>query len=93
MENSLRTLRNLILRGDSVENLRTIPAESVDMVFADPPYNLQLGGSLFRPDQSRVDGVEESWDRFDNFEAYDLFTLEWLTEVKRVLKKIGRAHV
>ncbi len=93
MENSLRTLRNLILRGDSVENLRTIPGESVDMVFADPPYNLQLGGSLVRPDQSRVDGVEESWDRFDNFEAYDLFTLEWLTEVKRVLKKNGSLWV
>jgi len=73
--------------------LRKLPDASINMVFADPPYNLQLGGDLLRPNHSRVDGVEEDWDRFDGFAAYDAFTRDWLTEVKRVLKPDGSLWV
>jgi modification methylase len=65
----------------------------VDLVFADPPYNLQLGGELLRPDNSRVDGVDEDWDRFASFEAYDAFTRAWLTACRRVLKDEGTLWV
>src|SRR5690606_2716902 len=63
-----------------------LPAASVDLVFADPPYNLQLEGELLRPNNSRVDGVEEEWDRFDGFADYDAFTRAWLSEARRVMK-------
>ena len=76
----------LIVTGDSVEAMGRLPAESVDLVFADPPYNLQLEGELKRPDQSRVDGVEEDWDRFESFATYDAFTRGWLSAAKRVMK-------
>ena len=82
-----------ILIGDCVEMMRTLPDRSVDLVFADPPYNLQLGGELTRPDQSRVDAVDDEWDRFDSFEAYDTFTRAWLTEARRVLKDDGALWV
>ena len=72
--------------GDSIELLAELPPRSVDLVFADPPYNLQLAGELTRPDQSRVDGVEDDWDRFDDLAAYDDFTRAWLRGVHRVLK-------
>ena len=75
-----------IIQGDSLEVLRTLPDKSVDLVFADPPYNLQLGGDLHRPDQSKVDAVDDDWDRFASFEAYDTFTRAWLIECRRVLK-------
>src|SRR5919199_6937159 len=67
-----------ILVGDCVPLMARMPAASVELVFADPPYNLQLDGALFRPDNSRVDGVDEDWDRFQSFEAYDAFTRAWL---------------
>ncbi|MEO0392905.1 MAG: site-specific DNA-methyltransferase [Pseudomonadota bacterium] len=73
--------------------MNAMPAQSVDMVFADPPYNLQLRGELARPDHSRVDGVDEAWDRFDDLAAYDRFTTEWLTAAKRVLKPNGTLWV
>jgi modification methylase len=78
-----------ILIGDCIEQLRTLPDACVDMVFADPPYNLQLGGDLLRPDNSKVDAVDDDWDKFDSFAAYDAFTREWMTECRRILKPEG----
>ncbi|HWU03602.1 MAG TPA: site-specific DNA-methyltransferase [Novosphingobium sp.] len=78
-----------ILEGDCVSAMRSLPSASVDMIFADPPYNLQLGGDLARPDGSQVDAVTDDWDKFDSFAAYDRFTREWLTEARRVLKPNG----
>ena len=77
---------NGIIKGDCVASLEKLPANSVDLVFADPPYNLQLGGDLLRPDESRVDAVDDAWDAFDTFEAYDAFTRAWLLAVRRVMK-------
>ncbi len=82
-----------ILSGDCIAAMRAMPAASVDLVFADPPYNLQLGGDLNRPDGSMVDAVTDDWDRFDSFAAYDRFTRDWLTEAKRVLKPDGALWV
>ncbi len=65
---------------------RSLPAASVDLVFADPPYNLQLAGDLKRPDDSRVDAVDDDWDKFASFAAYDDFTRAWLTACRRVMK-------
>jgi len=82
-----------ILPGDCVTAMRTLPAASIDLVFADPPYNLQLGGDLNRPDGSHVDAVTDAWDRFDSFADYDAFTRNWLTECRRVLKPDGALWV
>ena len=82
-----------ILPGDCVEAMRRLPAASVDMIFADPPYNLQLGGDLNRPDGSHVDAVTNDWDKFDSFAAYDAFTRAWLVEARRVLKPNGSLWV
>ena len=82
-----------ILDGDCVEAMRSIPTASVDLIFADPPYNLQLGGDLNRPDGSAVDAVTDHWDQFDSFKAYDDFTRDWLTEARRVLKPDGALWV
>jgi modification methylase len=78
-----------ILIGDSIRILNDLPAHSVDAVFADPPYNLQLAGELHRPDNSRVDGVDDEWDKFSDFAAYDQFTHDWLKAAKRILKPDG----
>jgi modification methylase len=82
-----------ILPGDCVAAMRSLPSASIDLVFADPPYNLQLGGELNRPDGSHVDAVTEHWDRFDSLAAYDAFTRAWLTEARRVLKPDGALWV
>ncbi|HMT47557.1 MAG TPA: site-specific DNA-methyltransferase [Novosphingobium sp.] len=82
-----------ILDGDCVEAMRSLPSASVDMIFADPPYNLQLGGDLSRPDGSHVDAVTDHWDQFDSFAAYDAFSRAWLTEARRVLKPNGSLWV
>lgn len=82
-----------ILDGDCVEAMRSLPTDSVDMIFADPPYNLQLGGDLARPDGSHVDAVTDEWDKFDSFAAYDAFSRAWLTEARRVLKPNGSLWV
>ncbi len=82
-----------IIPGDCVTAMRSLPDASVDMVFADPPYNLQLGGDLNRPDGSHVDAVTDAWDKFDSFATYDKFTREWLTEARRVLKPNGSLWV
>jgi len=84
---------DVILRGDCIERLKGLPDKSVDMVFADPPYNLQLGGDLLRPDNSKVDAVDDDWDKFDSFAAYDAFTRAWLGECRRVLKDEGTLWV
>ncbi len=76
-----------ILRGDCVAHMAALPANCVDLVFADPPYNLQLKGDLKRPDDSRVDAVDDSWDQFASFAAYDDFTRAWLLACRRVMKK------
>ena len=75
-----------ILKGDCVAMLERLPEKSIDVIFADPPYNLQLDGDLHRPDQSKVDAVDDHWDQFESFEAYDAFTRAWLLAAKRVLK-------
>ncbi len=82
-----------ILSGDCVAAMRCLPDDSVDMIFADPPYNLQLGGDLNRPDGSHVDAVTDHWDQFTSFATYDAFTKAWLTEARRVLKPDGALWV
>lgn len=82
-----------ILRMDCIEAMRGLPAKSVDMIFADPPYNLQLGGDLNRPDGSAVDAVTDDWDKFDSIAAYDAFTRAWLAEARRILKDDGTIWV
>ena len=85
--------KNCIYHGDSLSILKTIPSNSVDLVFADPPYNLQLKNKLLRPDSSKVDAVNDKWDQFESFKNYDDFTTNWLTEVKRVTKQDGTIWV
>ena len=91
MASSLPTDR--ILVGDCVELMNSLPECSVDLIFADPPYNLQLKGDLHRPDNSRVDAVNDHWDQFDSFRAYDDFTNAWLSAARRILKKDGAIWV
>ena len=86
-------LRDTILHGDCLDLLADLPEGEFDAVFADPPYNLQLNGDLYRPNQTRVDGVEEAWDQFSGFAAYDAFTRAWLTGCRRVLKDTGTLWV
>ena len=82
-----------IYQGDCVDILSSLPDRSVDLVFADPPYNLQLQQELWRPNMTRVDAVDDEWDRFDGFAAYDQFTRDWLTACRRVLKDTGTIWV
>ncbi|WP_413788591.1 site-specific DNA-methyltransferase [Paludibacillus litoralis] len=82
-----------IIAGDCVAAMNALPAASVDLIFADPPYNLQLRGELHRPDNSRVDAVDDAWDQFDGFAAYDRFTREWLSAARRLLKPNGALWV
>ncbi len=83
----------MILEGDCIEQLAALPDGCVDVVFADPPYNLQLAGELTRPNNSRVDGVDDDWDKFDTLQAYDEFTRAWLTEAHRALSYDGTLWV
>ena len=78
---------NTILVGDCVEELEALPPASIDFIFADPPYNLQLENALTRPDQSLVDAVDDDWDKFSDFAEYDTFTRSWLTAARRVMKR------
>jgi len=82
-----------VLVGDCVELMAALPAKSVDLIFADPPYNLQLKHELYRPDSSRVDAVAAKWDKFGSFSEYDEFTSNWLTSARRVLKDTGTLWV
>ncbi len=79
--------------GDCIELMRRLEPESVEMCFADPPYNLQLQNELYRPNRTKVDAVDEEWDQFESMQAYDRFTEEWMTEVRRVLKPNGTLWV
>jgi modification methylase len=90
---SERPWLNRIIKGDCVASLDALPEQSVDLIFADPPYNLQLNGDLNRPDQSKVDAVDDEWDQFESFEAYDAFTRAWLLAARRVLKPTGSIWV
>ncbi|MDN5249105.1 MAG: site-specific DNA-methyltransferase [Alphaproteobacteria bacterium] len=85
--------RNSLIAGNCVTALEQIPSASVDMVFADPPYNLQLNGELHRPDNSIVSAVDDHWDQFESFKAYDAFTRAWLLACRRVLKPTGTLWV
>src|SRR3982750_1527081 len=82
-----------ILQGDCIAEMARLPDKSVDMIFADPPYNLQLGGDLFRPEGGRVDAVDDDWDKFDSLAVYDEFTRDWLHQARRVLKDDGTIWV
>ena len=84
---------NRILKGDCISLMNQLPEKSVDMIFADPPYNMQLKDTLTRPDQSKVDGVFDAWDKFASFDAYDGFTRDWLAAARRVLKDTGTIWV
>src|SRR6201986_4322557 len=82
-----------ILIGDCIGQMNALPAGSVDLIFADPPYNLQLEQSLVRPDQSKVDAVDDDWDKFESFAHYDAFTHAWLRAARRLLKPNGALWV
>ncbi|MBT4888899.1 MAG: site-specific DNA-methyltransferase [Rhodospirillales bacterium] len=81
--------QNKIIQGNCVEAMNALPEGSIDTIFADPPYNLQLEGELLRPNHSKVDAVDDAWDQFDSFAAYDKFTEEWMTAARRLLKPDG----
>ena len=82
-----------IVVGDSIDVMRQLPEGSVDMIFADPPYNLQLEGELHRPNNTKVDAVDNDWDQFDSFRAYDDFTRDWLSAARHVLSDKGSLWV
>jgi modification methylase len=84
---------NKVLKGDCTKIMRSLPESSVDLIFADPPYNLQLGGDLHRPDNSKVNAVDDHWDKFSSFNHYDEFTKDWLQAARRILKPNGAIWV
>ena len=86
-------LIDTIITGDCIKVMNQMEEKSVDLIFADPPYNLQLGDALLRPDNSNVNGVYEEWDNFDSMEAYDQYTIEWMSAAKRLLKDDGALWV
>lgn len=84
---------NQILHGNCIEILHSLPENSVDLVFADPPYNLQLQNDLYRPNHMKVDEVDNNWDKFSSFKEYDSFSRAWLSASRRVLKETGTIWV
>jgi len=84
---------NQIISGDAVQVMNGLPEKSVDLIFADPPYNMQIKGNLTRPDFSHVDGVDDDWDKFENYRSYDDFTASWLKAARRILKDNGAIWV
>ena len=82
-----------VIHGDCLEELERLPAESIDLIFAHPPYNLQLSGELWRPNMTKVAAVDDSWDRFNGFGEYDRLTQAWLSACRRVLKPEGAIWV
>ncbi len=84
---------NQILPGDAVQVMNRLPEKSIDLIFADPPYNMQIKGNLTRPDFSRVEGVDDEWDKFDDYPSYDQFTEAWLRAAQRLLKDEGAIWV
>jgi modification methylase len=89
----LNSYLNRVVVGDCIEKMNELPPESVDLIFADPPYNLQLNGDLERPDQTKVDGVKESWDKFKSISDYDNYTKQWMSSARRILKPNGSIWV
>ena len=89
----LKSYLNRVVVGDCIEKMNKLPAESVDLIFADPPYNLQLNGELERPDQTKVNGVKETWDKFKSISDYDNYTKEWMSSARRILKPNGSIWV
>ena len=89
----LKSYLNRVIVGDCIEKMNELPPESVDLIFADPPYNLQLNGELERPDQTKVDGVKESWDKFNSISDYDNYTKQWMSSARRILKPNGSIWV
>jgi DNA modification methylase len=90
---TIDTYLDRIIQGDCIEQLKELPPKSIDVVFADPPYNLQLEGELYRPNMTKVDAVDDDWDKFESFKAYDSFTRKWLKACRRVLKDTGTLWV
>ena len=90
---SIEKFLNRVLVGDCIEQMNKLPEVSVDLIFADPPYNLQLSGDLSRPDQTKVNGVNESWDKFASISEYDIYTKQWLIAARRILKPNGTIWV
>jgi DNA modification methylase len=84
---------NTVIQGDCTEELKKFPGNSIDLIFADPPYNMQLKNALYRPNNTKVDGVDDEWDQFASFAEYDSFCTAWLTECRRVLKNTGSIWV
>jgi len=82
-----------IINGDCIEVMNSLPEKSVDVIFADPPYNLQLAGDLLRPNNSKVDAVDDDWDQFAGYAEYDKFSKDWLKAAKRILKDTGTLWV
>ena len=82
-----------VIEGDCIAAMRALPEKCADLIFADPPYNLQLKNELRRPDNSRVDAVDDSWDQFSSFAEYDRFTHNWLAAARRLLKDGGALWV
>jgi DNA modification methylase len=89
----IKSSPDVILPGDCVDILAQLPEASVDLIFADPPYNLQLSQELYRPNQTKVDAVDNAWDKFESFKEYDHFTFQWLSACRRVLRKTGTLWV
>jgi len=90
---NIKKVLNTVINADCVETMNRLEENSVDMVFADPPYNLQLGETLLRPDNTLVNGVSEDWDNFESMSAYDEYTKQWLSAVRRILKDDGSLWV
>ena len=86
-------MKNKIILGDSIKEIKKLKDHSVDLIFADPPYNLQLKDTLYRPDQTTVEAVTQEWDKFKTYQEYDKFTNAWLNECMRVLKRGGALWV
>jgi DNA modification methylase len=84
---------NSIIQGDCVEELKKFPDNSIDLIFADPPYNMQLKNTLYRPNNTKVDGIDDEWDKFSSFAEYDDFCAAWLSECRRILKDTGSIWV
>lgn len=85
--------KDVILKGNCIDLMKGLPARSIDLIFADPPYNLQLNGDLHRPNNTKVDAVDDEWDKFESLAAYDQFTREWLNAARRILKDDGAIWV
>lgn len=90
---TINNFLNRVIEGDCVTVMKKIPDNSIDLVFADPPYNLQLQNILIRPNNTIVDAVDDEWDKFNSFDEYDKFTKDWLSECRRILKRTGTLWV